>query len=216
MTSKSNAPPEIERNGEAWFQGVSQPLWVRHLLPLVPFNYYLELGCFAGDSFFWALDNLLADDGCAVGVDPWIPSRRWENQVEWMQTARDLCHTRLDEWSQDATRRKKKLVQLRECKSEEYLLEACHKGYPQFDLIYVDACHLAVEAMTDLVLSWRLLKPGGILVCDDLNLVRGKRLSRGALVGEAWPCFLTCFGHKCSILYDSPAQSAIVKLPFNE
>jgi predicted O-methyltransferase YrrM len=36
-----------------------------------------------------------------------------------------------------------------------------------FDLIYVDASHYAVDVLTDAVLSFKLLKAGGILIFDD-------------------------------------------------
>lgn len=36
-----------------------------------------------------------------------------------------------------------------------------------FDLIYVDGAHGCDEVLADSILSWRLLKPGGILIWDD-------------------------------------------------
>lgn len=36
-----------------------------------------------------------------------------------------------------------------------------------FDFVYVDGSHTAIDVNTDLVLSWRLLKIGGIIYCDD-------------------------------------------------
>lgn len=37
----------------------------------------------------------------------------------------------------------------------------------QADLIYIDGDHRASSVLEDLVLSFRLLKPGGIILCDD-------------------------------------------------
>lgn len=35
------------------------------------------------------------------------------------------------------------------------------------DLVYVDGSHEAPDVLADLVLSFRLLRPGGIMICDD-------------------------------------------------
>ena len=39
----------------------------------------------------------------------------------------------------------------------------------KFDIIYIDAGHTAQEAITDLCLSWPMLKIGGILIFDDYS-----------------------------------------------
>lgn len=38
-----------------------------------------------------------------------------------------------------------------------------------FDFIYLDGSHEAPDVLSDLVLSWELLSPGGLLVCDDFE-----------------------------------------------
>jgi len=41
----------------------------------------------------------------------------------------------------------------------------------QFDLVYVDASHIAVDVLVDAALAWKLLRPGGIAIFDDYGLV---------------------------------------------
>ncbi len=41
-----------------------------------------------------------------------------------------------------------------------------HDGY-WFDLIYIDACHQREAVLLDSVLSWSMLRTGGILIWDD-------------------------------------------------
>ena len=41
----------------------------------------------------------------------------------------------------------------------------------QFDLIYVDASHLAVDVLADAAFAWKLLRPGGVVIFDDYGLV---------------------------------------------
>jgi hypothetical protein len=40
-----------------------------------------------------------------------------------------------------------------------------------FDIIYIDGSHIASDVLEDVVLSWRLLKTGGIIIFDDYHLV---------------------------------------------
>lgn len=42
-----------------------------------------------------------------------------------------------------------------------------HHSSDHFDFIYVDGGHDAANALQDLALSWRLLRPGGVFICDD-------------------------------------------------
>ncbi len=37
----------------------------------------------------------------------------------------------------------------------------------QADLIYIDGSHMASDVLQDLVLSWNILKKGGVILCDD-------------------------------------------------
>lgn len=45
------------------------------------------------------------------------------------------------------------------------LLAAGHGG--SFDLVYVDGSHQAPDVLEDLVLSFRLCRTGGLMICDD-------------------------------------------------
>ena len=38
-----------------------------------------------------------------------------------------------------------------------------------YDIAYVDGSHLPHDALSDVVLSWRLLKEGGLLIVDDFD-----------------------------------------------
>jgi SAM-dependent methyltransferase len=37
----------------------------------------------------------------------------------------------------------------------------------EFDIIYIDGSHASWDVLTDIILSWRLLKEGGVLILDD-------------------------------------------------
>jgi predicted O-methyltransferase YrrM len=40
---------------------------------------------------------------------------------------------------------------------------------PVFDLVFIDGSHIAKHVMEDAILSWRLLKFGGLMIFDDYN-----------------------------------------------
>ena len=53
--------------------------------------------------------------------------------------------------------------------SHSHLLRVLKSGEHPYDLIYVDGDHHAEAVYLDLVLSWEILQPGGILAGDDYN-----------------------------------------------
>lgn len=55
-------------------------------------------------------------------------------------------------------------------KSFDILTHLLRTGTPVYDLIYVDGDHNACGLLEDLVLSWRLLKVGGIMLIDDYEM----------------------------------------------
>jgi predicted O-methyltransferase YrrM len=68
----------------------------------------------------------------------------------------------------------------------------------EFDLIYVDGSHFADDVLTDGLNAWRLLKPGGVMIFDDLVW----KYYRRARDNPAWPIkvFLKYHSGKYEIL----------------
>jgi SAM-dependent methyltransferase len=137
-----SAPYEFN---EDWFSH-DIPLWRSVLEPLKgrPNLRYLEVGIYEGRSFFWVLDNILTDPSSrATGID----IKLWpllEPNVERSGRA-----DRIDVIIGDSNLELRKLP------------------IGSFDLIYIDGSHAAQNVLTDAVLSWQLLKEGGILIFDD-------------------------------------------------
>ncbi len=48
-----------------------------------------------------------------------------------------------------------------------YLRKLTRDNFLKFDFIYVDGSHKCLDVFADLILSWEILKPGGILGIDD-------------------------------------------------
>jgi predicted O-methyltransferase YrrM len=77
------------------------------------------------------------------------------------------------------------------------------------DFIYVDAAHDAMNVMRDAVLSFDLLKVGGVLVFDDYRwTVMPDELDRPAMAIDA---FITCYSRQLEVL-DTGWQVAVKKI----
>jgi len=108
----------------------------------------LEIGSYEGRSAVWFLENILTHPTSRlVCIDPFFdPTReiRFDHNI-------NLCQAQ-------------GRVEKRHAGSET-VLHRLEKS--SFDLIYVDGAHEAPAVLFDAMLSWDLLKPGGLLVFDD-------------------------------------------------
>ncbi len=108
----------------------------------------LEIGSFEGRSAVWFLENLLtADDASIVCLDPF--------KAPWAEGFFDK--------NMVLTGVGNKVTKLK-MRSDEYLAAMPED---RFDLVYVDGGHTAPTVLFDALLSWLLVKPGGILMFDD-------------------------------------------------
>lgn len=195
-----------------WFQDRTRPIWEKHLKSIGPFRRYLEIGVFEGSSILWAAGNLLVADGHAYGIDSWQPKRSWKGVEEEIEQAKQTAYDRAREFNDTHSQK----IHLFQEDSAEWLLADLSDTRGEnafFDLQYLDGGHKGDEALTDMVLAWRLLLPGGVMVLDDAHLYRGRRLSNVPLTGEAIDAFLTVFAPHLTILYKTKHQVAFIKNP---
>jgi predicted O-methyltransferase YrrM len=54
---------------------------------------------------------------------------------------------------------------------------------PAFDFIYIDGSHQPLDVLEDAVLSWRLLRPGGLMTFDDYEMA-ARRLADFARIAR--------------------------------
>ena len=87
----------------------------------------------------------------------------------------------------------------------------------QVQFIYVDGDHRSPFVLEDLVLAWRLLAPGGVILCDDINWVNskdGKNPESPSLAPRlAVESFIQCNWHRIRLI-DLPRghQAAFQKI----
>jgi SAM-dependent methyltransferase len=171
-----------------WFSH-NLPVWRRVMEPYRgrPAVHFLEIGVYEGRSLIWMLENILTHEtACATGLDifegPY--KERYFANIERSGAADKV--TTISGYSQVALR--------------SLPLES-------FDIIYVDGSHGKSDVLEDAVLSWRLLKAGGILIFDDYRWFGLDAADADADPTEfakpAIDAFLQCFEGQYDVLHNS-------------
>ena len=132
---------------------------------------YLELGVFEGMSMTWMLQHVLTHpDARGVGVDPWLMSTKISG--EKMEQVMRRAHQNIEPWT-GVFRNKCTLIRgnsaevLRLMLKNRYGYCGIEKG--SVDLCMVDGDHNELGVLDDCRLVWQLLKPGGWMLCDDVE-----------------------------------------------
>jgi hypothetical protein len=213
-TSGLDGRPEHYVFSNEWFETLTLQLWQQHILPrAASIKCYLEIGVCDGRSLCWMIDNVLSQHGKdwrAFGIDPYIAKdetredwvgdnveQKWRahHNLDWAQARNNLWL--VEERSQDWLRRQQYQV------TPDWLIEP-----GTLDMVFIDGSHSAREAMEDMVLSFPLLRRGGIMVIDDVD----RRWRRGApSVYEAARGFTDAYEGIIDWLYRSPRQWAITR-----
>ena len=128
-----------------WFSH-NIPIWQQHLQPFAhaPQINILEIGSYQGMSACWLLDSVLTHTSSRLTcIDP-----NFQDQFERNLTRTGAAH---------------KVARL-QGNSHDLLPTLSPNTY---QVIYIDGCHLASHVQQDALLSWRLLKAGGVMIFDD-------------------------------------------------
>ena len=145
-----------------WFSP-NIPVWEKMLAEFKdkPYLRFLEIGTFEGQSAIWAINNILTHPSSKI-----VCIDTFEGSDEHPGMGIDISAI-------EATFRHN--IQM--AKGENRI--KIKKGYSQavlrtlpftsFDFAYIDGSHLAADVLTDAVLTFPLLKKGGILAFDDYH-----------------------------------------------
>lgn len=119
----------------------------------------IEIGSYEGRSTCWMLDNLVGNPGTRLYcIDT------FEGSLEHAADKARNLHERFV--SNIHLTGKAGQVQVCVGRSDEMLVRLVSQGV-RADFIYVDGSHQAADVLSDAVLAWKLLKPGGLLIFDD-------------------------------------------------
>lgn len=150
------------------------PVWEKHLSHLKGGNVHaLEIGCFEGRATCFLLEHILTSRASTITcIDPFpIITReqlekyaeRW--QLSTLPSAPIDIEKRFDRNIAEICATEKVI---KHKGLSKYILRALQvRGY---DLIYIDGSHFKEDVLKDIILSWDLLKDGGIMIFDDYRL----------------------------------------------
>lgn len=168
----------------------------------------IEIGVFEGATTLWISDNLTPHNPNLkiYAIDPHIGSN------DMTEDFTVIRQTFVDN------------LQLNQYKNIEYIQKHSKTGLidlinrnVEAELIYIDGDHKASEVLTDLVLTWQLLKVGGVILCDDTTTWRyidkNQTESAQMSVRMAVEMFIQCNWHKVRILnLPDNSQTAFIKI----
>jgi predicted O-methyltransferase YrrM len=120
---------------------------------------FLELGPFEGRATVWMLENILtAPSSKIVCVDTFEGSD--EHKAMGVDT-----NNLFNNFKENTKQYQDKII-LTQGRSQEVIRKEFYRP-DLFDFIYIDASHRAPDVLEDAVLSFRLLKKGGVMIFDD-------------------------------------------------
>ena len=171
-------------------------------------NTIIEIGVFEGSTTFWLADQLTPHNPNLkiYAVDPHVGSN--DMTEDFNEVQKNFVHN-LNECQY-------KNVTYLQKHSQDGLIDLINQQV-KAELIYIDGDHKASEVLTDLVLSWKLLHVGGIMLCDDTTTWRytDKNGTESAQmsVRMAVEMFIQCNWHKLRILsLPDGTQTAFMKI----
>lgn len=151
-----------------WFEE-TRGTW-EHFLPRLNPRKVLEIGCYEGQSTCFLIDLLAAtaplDLHC---VDSWSGGIEHQGAGQWaadMTAVEDRFLTNTEKAVAAAPH--PVTLTVHPLYSDRILPRLLAEGHANtFDFIYVDGSHQAADVLFDAVMSFRLLRLGGVLAFDD-------------------------------------------------
>lgn len=150
-----------------WFMYGTQ-LWP-HLIQHLPKHddprRILEIGSFEGRSTVWLIENMMRPYDELVCIDTWAGGEehsklnmgdieaRFDRNIE--KAAAKVPHLKIQKIKDVSTW------------GLARQMDWLENPLFMFDFIYVDGSHQAPDVLCDAVMSWRVLRDGGVMVFDD-------------------------------------------------
>jgi len=121
-----------------------------------PWIDFLQIGAYTGDASEWIMDNIITD------------STSWLTDVDTWSGSEEQIHKEFD-WNEVENFYDERMSNYTNiCKIKGYssnFLATAETNH--YDFIYIDGDHTAKAVYIDADLSWRCLKPYGIMAFDD-------------------------------------------------
>lgn len=172
--------------------------WTRWLAPFIgqPNVIGLELGCWKGESALWFMEHVTTHETSSlITIDTFEGSA--EHKLAGIDCTRNEAEARarLAPFGQRA--------QICTGPTAFWLKELprpTRRGAhaEQVDFVYVDADHSAQSVLRDAVMSFELLKVGGVLIFDDYRWeIMEQEIDRPKMAIDA---FIAAYGRSCEVI----------------
>ncbi|UIE36472.1 class I SAM-dependent methyltransferase [Leptodesmis sichuanensis] len=178
-----------------WFS-INLPIWEHYLQRLAnqPELMAVEIGSWEGRSTCWLLDHILTHPTAQITcIDTFTGGA--EHQALWQGSFLQTIEQRFDfNVAQTGTPEKvKKIVGKSQIALRSLPLNSYH-------LAYIDGSHIASDVLEDALLTWGLIKVGGIIIFDDYQYVFPPEVTE-APPKTAIDAFLTTFSKKIVVIH---------------
>lgn len=121
----------------------------------------LEIGSFEGLSSRWFIDNILQDEGSSLCcIDTWNGSAEHNSERFDIPGLYERFLHNMKEHIDSG-----KCTHIRGMSSD--VLPRLIAGGKTYDMVFIDGSHVSSDVAIDGILSYLLLKPGGVMVFDD-------------------------------------------------
>lgn len=177
-----------------WFS-LNLQYWREYLQEFTnqPNIQFLEIGSWEGRSACWLLDYILTHESARITcIDTFEGSL--EHHILYAGNYIQSVEGRFD-FNIRATGHPEKAIKLVGM-SQEVLRSL---SYNTYDVIYIDGSHIASDVLEDGVLSWRLLKVGGLLIFDDYEFIYPDNPENNTQIGI--DAFIKTFTPKIKVLH---------------
>lgn len=187
---------EFTRN---WFRQRNQVTWSTYLKPLFDPTkrlYAVQIGVFEFMDAAWLMQNILTHRQSVLhAIDPWEPTTKLDSK--YMEGCYKRALQNASPWPNN--------VVFHRGYSQEIL-----KGFPagKYDLVVIDGDHRAPGVLEDAKHALRILKPGGIMVFDDVR----NRIPKADHVLEGIRQFLELHGSEVQLLWQHRFADCYAKI----
>lgn len=171
-----------------WFD-IAKPLFTQ-LLSQIRITKALEIGSYEGASTCWLLQNHLKDSNSKITC---LDS--WEGGAEHSDIDMNAVYTRFLSNVKDFEDK----VEILKGYSFDILVSLQDRN-SYYDFIYVDGGHTAKDVIGDAVLSFPLLKSGGIMAFDDYVWGYGK-LPNADVPKHSIDLFLEAYSSEIEVMH---------------
>jgi predicted O-methyltransferase YrrM len=153
----------------SWFDGAARANWDL-LVPQINPTKILEIGSYEGASACYLIDSLSKNHAIEIHcVDTWdggIEHQEGGTAQTDMSSVERRFHSNIEK--SIAKKVNEVDIKIHKEYSDSALIKLLSNGMGNyFDFIYIDGSHQAPDVLVDAILSFKLLRVGGLIVFDD-------------------------------------------------